>query len=46
MSITYRDLGYKRLGYLEIPGGFKKFSFAELKKATDNFTIILGLRIY
>jgi len=42
MSITYRDLGYERLGYSEIPGGFKKFSFAELKKATDNFKIRLG----
>ena len=25
-----------------IPGGFKKFSFTELKKATDNFRIKLG----
>jgi hypothetical protein len=42
MLIAYRQPGYDRLGYSAIPGGFKKFSFAELKKATDNFKIRLG----
>eukprot|EP00253_Pinus_taeda_P011010 PITA_11010 len=42
MFIEYRVPGYDRLGYSVIPGGFKKFSFAELKKATDNFTVKLG----
>lgn len=42
MSRTYRDLGYERLAYSDIPGGVKNFSFAELKKATDNFKIRLG----
>lgn len=45
MSRTYRDLGYERLAYSDIPGGFKNFSFSELKKVkkvTDNFKIRLG----
>lgn len=42
MFIAYRNHGYDRLRYSAIPGGFKKFSFAELKKATDNFKIKLG----
>eukprot|EP00253_Pinus_taeda_P031451 PITA_31451 len=42
LSMAYRDPGYDRLGYSAIPGGFKKFTFAELKKATDNFKIKLG----
>ncbi|XP_057855721.2 putative receptor protein kinase ZmPK1 [Cryptomeria japonica] len=29
-------------GYSAIPTGFKKFNFAELRKATNNFTIKLG----
>lgn len=33
---------FDRQGYSAIPMGFKKFSFAELKKATNNFSIKLG----
>lgn len=33
---------FDRQGYSAIPMGFKKFSFAQLKKATDNFAVKLG----
>ncbi|GLJ28784.1 hypothetical protein SUGI_0567480 [Cryptomeria japonica] len=33
---------FDRQGYSAISMGFKKFSFAELTKVTDNFTVKLG----
>uniref|UniRef100_A0A0D6QWR2 non-specific serine/threonine protein kinase n=1 Tax=Araucaria cunninghamii TaxID=56994 RepID=A0A0D6QWR2_ARACU len=36
------DADHDLQGYSAIPIGFKKFSFAELKKATDNFKVTLG----